>query len=43
MNKVVIITGASGGIGQGIARLFLDRGFDALLHTRSKPDVLEAF
>ncbi len=43
MNKVVMITGASGGIGQGIATLFLDRGFDALLHTRTKPDVLVAF
>lgn len=43
MKPMVIITGASGGIGKGIAEIFLSRGYDALLHTQSKPEVLEAF
>ena len=43
MNPVVLITGASGGIGQGIADVFLSRGYDAILHTHSKPEALAPF
>lgn len=42
MKPVVIITGASGGIGQGIAKVFLNRGYRAFLHTHQKPDVIAA-
>jgi 3-oxoacyl-[acyl-carrier protein] reductase len=40
MKPVVVITGASGGIGKGITEIFLSRGYDALLHTHSKPEVI---
>ena len=43
MKPVVVITGASGGIGQGIADVFLKRGFNACLHTHQKKTELEAF
>lgn len=42
MKPVVLITGASGGIGKGIAEIFLSRGYDALLHTHAKPEVFTA-
>jgi 3-oxoacyl-[acyl-carrier protein] reductase len=40
MKPVAIITGASGGIGQGIAELFLSRDYHVVLHTHSKPEAL---
>jgi 3-oxoacyl-[acyl-carrier protein] reductase len=33
MKPVVLITGATGGIGEGIANLFLERGYHLLFHT----------
>lgn len=40
MKPVAIIIGASGGIGQGIAELFLSRDYQVVLHTHSKPSAL---
>jgi 3-oxoacyl-[acyl-carrier protein] reductase len=36
--KNVLITGATGGIGQAIAELFAKEGYNVALHTFSKPD-----
>lgn len=33
MKPVVLITGATGGIGEGIATLFYERGYELILHT----------
>lgn len=42
MNPVVLITGATGGIGEGIALLFLERGYDLILHTHQNLKKAEA-
>jgi 3-oxoacyl-[acyl-carrier protein] reductase len=38
MSNVVLITGATGGIGEAIALTFAKAGFDVALHFRSHPD-----
>lgn len=38
MKPVAIITGASGGIGRGIAELFISRDYQVVLHTHQKPE-----
>ncbi len=38
MSNVVLITGATGGIGEAIALTFAKAGFDVALHFRSNPD-----
>ena len=35
--KTVIVTGASQGIGAGIARAFLDRGYRVVANSRTSP------
>jgi NAD(P)-dependent dehydrogenase (short-subunit alcohol dehydrogenase family) len=42
-NKTVIITGASTGIGKGIAKLFLERGSNVLLNSLNEERLLEAY
>ncbi|WHS62954.1 SDR family NAD(P)-dependent oxidoreductase [Pseudomonas sp. G2-4] len=37
INKTVIITGASSGIGLGLVKAFLDRGYNVVGNARSKP------
>lgn len=43
MKPIAMITGATGGIGSGIAALFAGRGYDLILHTRRHKAQLEAF
>jgi len=43
MKPVVLITGATGGIGEGIAELFLERGYHIILHTHQNLEKAKAF
>ncbi len=42
MNKTVLITGASGGIGSALCREFAENGYDIILHYFSKEEKAEA-
>ena len=41
MNKTVLITGASGGIGLELSKIFASEGYDVLLVARSEDKLLE--
>lgn len=43
MKPIVLITGATGGIGEGIASYFLEKDYDLILHTHQNIDKANAF
>ncbi|MDD1606622.1 MAG: SDR family NAD(P)-dependent oxidoreductase, partial [Methylococcaceae bacterium] len=42
MNKTVLVTGSSRGIGKAIALYLAERGFDLVIHCRSQRELAEA-
>ena len=39
MNKIIVVTGGTKGIGRAIVHLFADKGFDIITCSRSEPDL----